>query len=508
MNDHGKTPRDLASGSFASTGLANAIDRALEAQRSIDKLTALGMFGEDKLSRTARGLPSREIERAVEIATGKFDGTDALFKHTSLLDQAHISGLKLHDSFEKYGAMRSAVERAIGKANRFDTTAFGRAHEAAAMLTARHEQGFGNGIDKRFEESVRKLTETNVAFSAKQAAMLGIDLQTVGAFARTRHWTDKLSGLSGRDYARFLGAGDQYARQFEALNLAAGSITAAAAGLGSSSFASRVAILSENLAGLGATATKMSLFAGSLDVLGPGTDANHAAYKALLGGYTTPAMLDRAYWRDPRERARYYRDQDVDDGLIDADNAVTVAVLVESGVVEGKRTRAGTITAVVEAGPVKVQIMASRPRMGAFGAISAFENGLRDFVAFRLLAAQGANWFKQRVPGDTVQRAKDRRREAMRAGEAPLDLIFYTDLGDLIGVITRKDNWSELFEVVFDRADWLRVDIERLNAFRRPIMHSRPVDSVQLCEIVLTIHRLVGWMERDGARDIGWDSDV
>ncbi len=508
MSDSGKKLRELAAGSFSGIGTTSALDRALEMQRSVEKLTEFGMLRDDKLTRLAQGLPSREIARAMGFAKGKLGGVDALSKYISALDQAKLNSFKLHDPFEKYGAMRSAVEEAIGKANRLETTAFGRAHEAAAKFAALNEHPFRNEVHKRMEESIRRMMGSDATITARQTAMLGINPETAGAFARTRHWADKLSGVSAQDYAKLLGTHDRYTKQFEALNLAAGSITTATAGLGGSKLAGRIAVLNGNLAGLGATAAKMSLFAGSLDVLGPGTGGNHAAYKALLGSYATPAMLDRAYWRDPRERERYYRDQEVDDGLIDADNAATVAVLIESGVVEGKRTRAGTITAVVEAWPVKIQIKASRPKMGAFGAIDTFENSLRNFVANKLLASQGLNWFKQRVPGDIVQRAKNRRREAMRAGEASLDLIYYTDLGDLIGVITRKDNWSELFEAVFDRAEWLKVDIERLNASRRPTMHSRPIDPVQLCEIVLTIRRLVGWIERDGTWDTGWDRDI
>lgn len=142
------------------------------------------------------------------------------------------------------------------------------------------------------------------------------------------------------------------------------------------------------------------------------------------------------------------------------------------------------MTAVVEAGPVKLRIMASRPKMGAFGAIDAFENALRAFVSAKLEAIAGPIWFKQRVPGDVTTRAKERRREAMRAGEPQLSLIHYTDLGDLIGVILRKNNWGKMFETVFDRAEWLKVDLERLNTHRRPTMHSRPIEPVQLCEIV------------------------
>lgn len=442
------------------------------------------------------------------IASGKLTGFDSAIPQGSLLDRAQRDALQLYDPLAKYGAMRSAVEAAIGKINTFEATGFGRAHDAAAKLAFVGGHRFGSGLDERIAESIRRINKPYAALTARQEALLGINHDTVGALARTRHWADALTGSTSRDYAAILGTGDRYRKEFEALNLAAGSIASATQGFGGNSLATIAALRSAELGALTATATKMSLFAGSLDVLGPGAGGNHAAYTALLGSYTTPAMLDRPYWRDPRERARYYRDQDVDEGLIDADNAATVAVLIDSGVVEGKRTRAGTMTAVVEAGPVKVRIVASRPKIGAFGAIDAFENGLRTFVTAKLMAAQGPSWFKQRVPGDVVGRAKDRRREAMRAGEIALDLIHYIDLGDMISVITRKDNWAEVFEAVFDRAEWLKVDLERLNASRRPTMHSRPVDPVQLCEIILTIRRLVGWIEREGQWDLGWDNDV
>jgi len=65
-----------------------------------------------------------------------------------------------------------------------------------------------------------------------------------------------------------------------------------------------------------------------------------------------------------------------------------------------------------------------------------------------------------------------------------------------------------LFEAVFDRPEPLRVDLERLAANRRPTMHSRPIDPVQLCEIMLIIRRVTGWMERDGTWGSGWDADI
>jgi hypothetical protein len=507
MTGSGKSLKDLA-GSSLGFRTSNALERAMETQRSIDKLTALGAFRDDAICRAARGLYSPEMEEALAIASGKIAALDPKFKTGSAFAQLKIAALNLPDPFEKFGPMRSALEEAMGKIGRIDTTAFGVAHSTAAKLSLLDGHRFGNPLDDRISEAMKKMTESYAGLSASMRAALDIDRTALGALSRSQHWADALTGKSARDYATLLGTGDKYRKQFAALNLAAGSIAEATAGFKASGAFAEAAGLGRRFAGIDITTTKMSLFAGAIDVLGPSAGGSQAAYTALLGGYSTPAMLDRPYWRDPRERARYYRDQDVDDGLIDADNAATVQVLIESGVVEGRRTRAGTMTAVVEAGPVKLRIMASRPKMGAFGAIDAFENALRAFVSAKLEAVAGPKWFKQRVPGDITKRAKERRREAMRAGEPPLSLIHYTDLGDLIGVILRKDNWGEMFETVFDRAEWLKVDLERLNTHRRPTMHSRPIEPVQLCEIVFTIRRLVGWMERDGAWDYGWDGDI
>lgn len=499
MTDSGKSISDLVGGSLG-VGRSSAIERALETQRSLDKLTALGMLHDTAVNRAARGLQTSEIEKAMAIASGKITALDPIFKAGSVFEQLHRDALKIHDPFKEFGTARSAIEEAIGKIGRIDATSFGIAHSTAAKLNLLDGLKITNPIDDQISQAMKQLTEPYAALPKSVRLALDIDREALGALSRTRHWADTLAGSSVREYAALLGTDKKHHKQFEALNLAADSIAMATAGF-SAHAALAEAVIGRGLADLSITGTKMSLFAGAVDVLGPGASSSQAAYAALLGGYSSTEMLDRAYWRDPRERARYYRDHEVDDGLIDADNAATVAVLIDSGVVEGRRTRAGTMTAVVEAGPVKLRIIASRPKVGAFSAIDAFENVLRSFISAKLEGLAGPNWFKQRVPGDIMVRAKGRRREAMRAGETPLPLIHYTDLGDLIGVILRKDNWDEVFEAVFDRAEWLKVDLERLNANRRPTMHSRPVEPVQLCEIVFTIRRLIGWMERDGAWD-------
>ena len=258
------------------------------------------------------------------------------------------------------------------------------------------------------------------------------------------------------------------------------------------------------------TVRKLSLFAGALDVVGPGV-ATNAAFEALLGGWHSRNDLPAEFWRRPEQRTRFYREADVDAGLIDADNAELVEMLIETGVVDGD-VRNGRATAVVEAGPIKVRVSAARPRQGAARVLAAFELGMRGFVEMKLRAAMEAagenpdKWFNQRMPGDIVKRARERRAAARLAGEPPSPPIAFVDLGDFIDIITQGKNWP-VFEPVFGSLEGFRVDLGRLNALRRPIAHVRAIDPVQLAETTLTVARLTRSITLDGGWDAAWDDN-
>tara|TARA_R110000787_G_scaffold8670_1_gene29675 strand:+ start:10231 stop:11109 length:879 start_codon:yes stop_codon:yes gene_type:complete len=283
MTGSGKSLADLAAG----FGTGSAIDRALETQRSIDKLTAIGVLGDDRLSRTARGLYSPEMEKAMAIASGKITALDPLLKAGSAFDQLKIKTLSLPDPFEKFGPMRSAIEEAMGKIGRVDTTAFGIAHSTAAKLSLLDGHRFGNLLDDRISEAMKKLTEPYTGLSASMRAALDINRTALGALSRSQHWADALTGTNARDYAALLGIGDKYRKQFEALHLAAGSIAEATAGLRASGAIAEAA-LGAKFAGIDITTTKMSLFAGAIDVLGPGAGGSQAAYRQARLPHSRP----------------------------------------------------------------------------------------------------------------------------------------------------------------------------------------------------------------------------
>ena len=262
-----------------------------------------------------------------------------------------------------------------------------------------------------------------------------------------------------------------------------------------------------------ATALKLSAFGGSLDLFGPSAPAGQAAFDALFGRWHMRSDLPAGFFRDPAVRTRVYRDAEVDAGLVDASSAEVVELLVESGAVAGERV-GGRIRAVVEIGPLRMTVTAGRARHDAYRAIDGFEVALRAFVATRLASAceadgqDPAKWFTARVPGNIVSDAMRVRRDAYKAGEPKQPLISFTNLGELITIITTNRNWTAVFEPVFADRDGFKVDLQRLTAHRRPAMHARPIDGPRLAEILLMIRRLTASMEADGNWDAGWDDDI
>lgn len=333
------------------------------------------------------------------------------------------------------------------------------------------------------------------------------DHSNIDQLMRSQRWADHFSadsfGYATGRAGRFA-TGGLVSEQLRLVAERAAGIRVAA-GIGALQVSPGVkAMLARNVR-IGETLSKLSAFAGAIDTIGAFSPASSAAVDSLLGEWQTRPDLPEEFWHRRSVRQRYYEEAEVDRGLIDTRNTEIVEVLVESGLVEG-HVRGKRVTAVLEAGPLSVEVSASRTRIGTYRAITGFEIAMRGLVRRVLVQAQfdaGENpdaWFKQRVPGDILQRAKERKADAERAGEQAADLIAFVDLGDLIPIVTLKKNWP-VFQPIFGNAEDFRVDMRRLNAIRRPAMHSRSIDPVQFTEMVIVIDRIssmirgsFGWM--------------
>ncbi|WP_206240178.1 hypothetical protein [Novosphingobium terrae] len=320
------------------------------------------------------------------------------------------------------------------------------------------------------------------------------DLGLVSQLSRSSRWTYQLSERSRLD---LIFGSDALRRSLGSeLSSLTNSLSAfSKLGLTNAAISPRLALLMQRKPALELTLSKMSVLAGSLDVIGPHSAAGFAAAGTLLGEWTTRADLPERFWRRQSVRSDYYRDAQVDPGLIEARHTDVVEVMVESGLAEAA-IGASAPAAIIEVGNLNIRLSASYPNVGAYRVLSVFENAMRELVASVLQAAHvndgldPAHWFKQRVNGDVLRRARKRRSEAIAGGEASSDLITFIDLGDLITIVTSNNNWR-LFEPIFVSKEGFKVDLERLNVWRRPVMHARKIDPVQFLELMLIVNRLM-----------------
>lgn len=379
---------------------------------------------------------------------------------------------------------------------RADTTARAIANDRVQLGLAEDRFGdlLGSGAVARRNAST---TTGSIAEAAARAL----------AATRASLWATNLD-------AHASGAVAEALRASRGINAQLGRLSDAAAGIVRVGDLSARATMTTALAGLASTtALKMSIFGGSLDMFGPRAPAGEAAFEALFGTWRMRPDLPSSFFRDPATRARVYRDAELDEGLVDAASAEVVELLVESGAVAGTRVN-GRTRAVIEIGSLRLTVTAGRARHDAFRVIDGFEVALRAFIGAKLAAdcaAKGEDpekWFMARVPGNIVGDAKRIRRDAYKAGEEKQPLINFTNLGELISVVTSARNWDSVFGSVFADREGFKVDLQRLTAHRRPAMHARPIDGPRLAEIVLVIRRLTALMEADGAWDAGWDDDT
>lgn len=119
----------------------------------------------------------------------------------------------------------------------------------------------------------------------------------------------------------------------------------------------------------------------------------------------------------------------------------------------------------------------------AYLAMFCLENSIRELVAERLVEAHGPTWWHIATSSevrDKVERRQNqegKNRWHIRRGAQE---IYYTDFGDLIGIIRR--NWIT-FEDLFPDQNWVITRLNELEASRNIVAHNNLLDERELQRI-------------------------
>lgn len=259
-------------------------------------------------------------------------------------------------------------------------------------------------------------------------------------------------------------------------------------------------------AGMGPARMKLSILAGVTETFGTNGVAHRDAYRSLFGTWHTHPNLPEPFWQDATVRKQMYIEAEVDAGLVDADVDTALEAVVESGLTAGFRSDEG-ITSQIVIGNVPVEIRGNDTRGDAYKVVEAVEARLRQFVTSKLTERFGPKWFRQRVDGKVVTDVRRIREQALRQGEAARPIVEYTEIGSLVSIISAKNNWEEVFGDIFANKERFRFDMETVISTRRPIMHGRPIEPLQLMELICVVHRLMNQIEGDGDWKVAAEAD-
>ena len=116
--------------------------------------------------------------------------------------------------------------------------------------------------------------------------------------------------------------------------------------------------------------------------------------------------------------------------------------------------------------------------------LTAVEQNLRRAVTDRMQSHFGQDWINTRVDPELKRQWENRRNEAVKHGESPLDLIQYANFMELKDIVVRRQHWREVFQPVFISKQHFETSMERLHPIRLPLAHSRPIGTAQQFHLI------------------------
>jgi len=134
----------------------------------------------------------------------------------------------------------------------------------------------------------------------------------------------------------------------------------------------------------------------------------------------------------------------------------------------------------------------------AFKLLFSMENVLREFIIEQLGQQCGPKWHKTRLPADIYQKYVESKQYELRVkwvALVPHHPIYYVDFADLRKIIEQKNNWNELFQMIFRQKNIVSDSLFSIEPIRNTVAHNRllsPSDLLQLHGCQQRLQTLVG----------------
>ncbi len=130
--------------------------------------------------------------------------------------------------------------------------------------------------------------------------------------------------------------------------------------------------------------------------------------------------------------------------------------------------------------------------------LKTLENKLRSCIETQL-STQFPKWWTERIPNDVRNRAEDRKSKNETLwpwSNESHDLIYFVDFNDYIKIITRRDNWREIFVNIFKDQALIIAKLKELDPIRNAIAHSRPLSATDRMRLKLHAQDLISCIDQ------------
>ena len=226
---------------------------------------------------------------------------------------------------------------------------------------------------------------------------------------------------------------------------------------------------------------------------GPATFGEPATVqiRTLLGDWRERIAWPDHVWRDLGARADFYADLGFDADLTD----LPMPAFREA--VEAADIRSERPSLVEHYGPPVPSSRAAGDAAAfartndAHDWLQRFESHLRRFIDTVMTRTFGPEWPKHRLPNRMYDRWREKQQTAARAARAERPIVAYADFTDYASVITRQDNWRQLFQSCFERREDVRESFQRLYPIRLDTMHARFVSQDDELLLYVEVKRIM-----------------
>ena len=90
----------------------------------------------------------------------------------------------------------------------------------------------------------------------------------------------------------------------------------------------------------------------------------------------------------------------------------------------------------------------------------------------------------------------EKKREAEKNGAREWPIIAYADFTDYLVIISKRDNWREVFEAHFGRSEDVRESLQRLQPIRIDAAHARLITQEDELLLYVETKRLMAVLKK------------